>query len=534
MKQSVHADVSCLECHLQIENATLHPDPANVSGKNRAGFEPDVCFQCHDDVQEGIETDKSHGGEDVDDVETFLNCIDCHDPHYEGAPDDTAQLSFSASAAEDRACLKCHQEVRADDSDHVKKNQDFCFSCHASGQSMPPGVPVMDKRQYQDSPHFTLDCLTCHPQAAAYGHDRQIRANCRQCHAPHAESVAHDAHSNVSCEACHLGDVTAVRDGASGRVLWERNAVSGGVTRLHNFIRPDGDGCTRCHFSRNSIGAAAMVLPAKSVLCMPCHPATLGIGDATTMISLAVFAFGLIGFLSLCFSCGRTDTGRQGALSAVRMVRAVFSSRIAAILRALWYDVLLQRRLYLQSPRRWAIHALIFWSMAIRFVWGIIGLVATAFLKTWPLGWVLIDKNHPLTALVFDLTGICLLAGIVAALVRGSRREKRRLPGLPSQDRLALVLIGGIVAVGYLLEGLRIALTGAGGPAAYAFIGYGISRLFSGMTGLNEWYGYVWYLHAILTGAFVAYLPFSRMLHIVMSPVVVAINAARKENGHSA
>jgi nitrate reductase gamma subunit len=36
----------------------------------------------------------------------------------------------------------------------------------------------------------------------------------------------------------------------------------------------------------------------------------------------------------------------------------------------------------------------------------------------------------------------------------------------------------------------------------------------------------VWYIHAILTGAFIAYLPFSRLMHIIIAPVVLAINAA--------
>ena len=43
---------------------------------------------------------------------------------------------------------------------------------------------------------------------------------------------------------------------------------------------------------------------------------------------------------------------------------------------------------------------------------------------------------------------------------------------------------------------------------------------------LTRVYGYVWYLHAVLTGAFVAYLPFSRLLHVILAPVVLAMGAA--------
>jgi hypothetical protein len=36
-----------------------------------------------------------------------------------------------------------------------------------------------------------------------------------------------------------------------------------------------------------------------------------------------------------------------------------------------------------------------------------------------------------------------------------------------------------------------------------------------------------------LTGAFVAYLPFSRMFHIVLAPVLLAVNAADRRHAAS-
>ena len=42
-----------------------------------------------------------------------------------------------------------------------------------------------------------------------------------------------------------------------------------------------------------------MVLPPKSVLCMPCHAATLSFGDTTTIISLVIFGLGLVLFSSV-------------------------------------------------------------------------------------------------------------------------------------------------------------------------------------------------------------------------------------------
>ena len=93
-----------------------------------------------------------------------------------------------------------------------------------------------------------------------------------------------------------------------------------------------------------------------------------------------------------------------------------------------------------------------------------------------------------------------------------------------------MVLIGAVIVVGFVLEGLRIAMTIDSGDKQFAFLGYAISCLFNNIDGLMGVYGYVWYLHAILTGAFIIWLPFSRMFHIVMGPVTIAINAALKHD----
>jgi len=137
----------------------------------------------------------------------------------------------------------------------------------------------------------------------------------------------------------------------------------------------------------------------------------------------------------------------------------------------------------------------------------------------------MLDKNNPVTAFLFDVTGAMVLLGATLAFIRGLLKRSYKPPGLPGQDRLALSLIGGIVVIGFILEGMRIAMTGSPAGACYAFIGCAVSTLFSDSTSLTQSYGYVWYVHAILTGIFVAYLPFSRMFHIIMGPIALAMNA---------
>jgi nitrate reductase gamma subunit len=528
--QSVHAETTCLECHSDIEMDNGHPNPANVNKSVADFFDRDNCLQCHDDVQSQIEDDAEHGGEPVDDAERFFNCVACHDPHYEGAPESVDDAGDADFSEEDQSCVACHLKVAPDDSQRVAKNRTMCFTCHGAGQLMPGYVPLIDPNQYQTTVHAELDCLVCHPKADQYGHNKQPVGDCLQCHQRHEESVAHEAHTNVACQACHLEQVAPIRERHTNVVAWQSGAMPGTMSRLHNLTKPDGQGCARCHTDGNTVGAAAMILPPKSVMCMPCHAATFTAGDTTTIVSLIVFGIGMLGFASVWFSgtfAGATGAnGLAGALaSAKSALGAIFSAKSGAILTVLWYDVLLQRRLYQRSVQRWAIHALIFWPFVIRFVWGILALGATNWLKDWPVAWALVSKNHPVTASLFDITGLLLGTGIVLSLARGGKADKTRISGLPGQDRLALGLLGGIVGVGFILEGLRIAMTGADGAAAYAVIGYAVSKLFSQMAGLSEVYGYLWYLHAILTGAFIAYIPFSRMMHIIMSPIVLAMNA---------
>lgn len=274
-----------------------------------------------------------------------------------------------------------------------------------------------------------------------------------------------------------------------------------------------------------------MVLPAKSLLCMSCHAATFSIGDTTTILSLSIFLVGLLFLFAYILSGSLPGSNESGLIPKFFIfiaggVKLAFSSKIGVIFRSIVADVLLQRRLYQQSVSRWLIHSMIFLPFVFRFCWGIVALLASV-IKPDSLLRFMLEKNHPATGFVHDLSGVILLAGIVFAFIRGLRRSER-LEGLPDQDRIALSLIGGIVLIGFMLEGLRIAMTGFPEGSSYAFVGFALGNIFNVISDTGNYYGYIWYLHAILTGAFIAYLPFSRLLHIIMAPFVLAMNAIRQ------
>jgi nitrate reductase gamma subunit len=447
-------------------------------------------------------------------------CDICHEQEAELPP----------FASEDQDCMICHLQPDLQDARAAEKINRLCLGCHDHTQTGTPvgattSVPLINTVEYKRRPHAQIACNQCHGQAAAYKHTSQKLADCRQCHHLHDEKVAHDAHIRVACEACHLQGVLPVRNDESKRILWEKNQLSNEPSTIHQMVGYDDESfCRRCHYPDNAIGAAALVLPAKSMLCMPCHAATLSLGDTTTILTLILFLGGMAMTLSLIFSgAGRKNTdvyhSRKGLKTADR------TGRFASGIKTIAWDVFFQRRLFRQSQIRWLIHSLIFLPLVIRFFWGLVALTASI---TNPGGfriWDMLDKNNALTGFVFDLTGLMILIGVILALIRGRVQRAGQISGLPKRDRTALILIGSIVLVGFLLEGMRIAMTGTPDSAAYAFVGFSISRLFSRPPVLSNLYGYGWYLHAILTGIFIVYLPFSRLLHIILSPVVLAWNA---------
>jgi nitrate reductase gamma subunit len=548
---SAHGQVACRDCHGEIPQKA-HPDPARVDRPAGAGFRPEHCTGCHGSVLSDLERGR-HGGRALAAGEDYERCLACHDPHTQlrvsgagaydpGRPPETQcgtchppRERLPQLTPADEACMGCHRAVSPDAPGAALHFRALCLACHgqegAAAGAMPVGAPApLDLTPEGFYPHREISCLACHPAAARYGHSRQKPGDCRTCHVRHHEGIIHDAHLTVACGACHLNEILPRKDRETGTIGWERR--TGAPARLHQMALPAGeDSCRRCHHAANALGAAAMVLPPKSVICMPCHAATPSASDATTLAALLVFAAGLALSLSFWFSGTIPGAAAEGFLPktvwiAGRIVTTIFSIKIFRIAKNLMLEGLLQVKLYRQSRGRWLIHGLIVWPIFLRFAWGLAALVGSRWApgQGWP--WVLLDKNHWGHGIFFDATGGMIIAGVMLALLRRVSHGGRRLPALPRHDPLAAGLLGAVVLAGFVLSGMRIAMTGFPAGSGFSFAGDMLSRFFHGVSGLEDIYGILWYGHAVLTGAFVAYLPFSRMFHIVLAPVLIALNAA--------
>lgn len=557
---SAHGQASCRDCHAGFESDSLHPNPTTVNSDLGDFFRLDQCTACHDGIMDEIEQGL-HANTTLQAGADYRECLRCHDPHYQlhvTNPPGEFDVSLPPGrqcavcheprdrlpelSEEDEACMSCHRRLDPQDARTAGKIASFCFFCHAAdgglaASARPQSLPILDNRVYPASPHSRLSCLVCHLQAAQFRHSDQSLSDCRQCHRRHDEKVAHDAHLRVACEACHLRQIVAKKEETIGTIGWSVVRKSDHASRLHHMASEKTDSfCRRCHFSGNTLGAAAAILPPKSILCMPCHAATFSLSDGTTMLALIVFAIGIAASFSFWLSGavpGRADAGVfvKTAHLIGQVLKTIFSAKIAAIVEALVFDVLLQRRLYRQSKTRWLIHGLIFYPFVFRFSWGLVALLASLWYPQGIVAWSMLDRNHPWTAFLFDLSGVIVVLGVIMAVFRAVGRRSQKMPSLPHHDFLALGLMTAILAVGFALEALRIAMTGNPPGSEYAFLGSLISRFFQDAKNLVDIYVYVWYSHAILTGVFVAYLPFSRMFHILLAPVVASMQAVAGHAG---
>jgi len=371
-----------------------------------------------------------------------------------------------------------------------------CLECHAAeGLSDGGGRDL--------GPHQELSCRECHQGVAKYPHEEPDLVSCLSCHVPHRAQFTGDLHAGVSCQSCHFG----------------------GQGGPHALV-PAGEEatCRRCHFAGNRAGAPAAVLPAKGLLCLPCHVAEISLLDWPSRIALGIFALGLLAALGFCLGGGRSQQAHPESEPRPSLMR-----RTGKGVTALFLDGLLQRRLWRFSPGRGLIHTLIFWPFVLRFMWALASLVLETWWPQLPLTQILAAKNHPAHALFFDLTGLLVLAGVAAAMLRRLVRPDGLPSGLPRPDWESLGLLGGAILLGFVVEAARLAMTGHPAGGEWALVGWALSFLFIPGAALQQAYGYLWYAHVLAWCGFVAYLPFGRMFHLITAPLALALRGSEQD-----
>jgi cytochrome b subunit of formate dehydrogenase/nitrate reductase gamma subunit len=442
--------------------------------------------------------------------------------------------------AQKKQCWRCHRQPSLNSSEGITTSILLCMECHGKKdvEKKVDGQPVslyIDEKEYGKTIHRRTACIQCHEDIATSPH-KTVGIECASCHGYHGEGTAHDPHRSVTCEACHDESKEVMKDPKTGMVvlMMVKNGVPLKMTS-HRFADFKTEkACKKCHFLNNRLGAAIVVLPAKSLICIACHTVSITLNDPISIIAIILFVVGIGATLTFWFqgTVGDPSFSTHEKLSYIgeKAWQVIFSRKILTLLKVFVVDVVLLRRILKESLSRWTIHSLIYLPIFLRFLIGLILLILSKSFPMSPHIAQLLDKNYPFMAFTYDFLGLCIIIGITGAIVRHihGKTEKTVISG---QDYLVLGFIGGILLIGFWVEGMRILLTGIPLSVAFpSFMGYPISLLLSLFS--VRWdvlYPYGWYVHAILTGALVAYLPFSKMFHILVSPLVLLIKAAAGE-----
>jgi heterodisulfide reductase subunit C/nitrate reductase gamma subunit len=172
--------------------------------------------------------------------------------------------------------------------------------------------------------------------------------------------------------------------------------------------------------------------------------------------SLAVFLLGLIYKISTWFTrkigiLGNNITAVQRLQSAARgILHTIFSSKILELFKALVLDVLLQHRTLKESFTRWLAHMLIFYGFMLLLLMHALQRVVSE---------AIFSGYYPTLNPFFflrDFFAAMVLVGVILAMIRRHLAKPRRLR-TGGRDHYAIMIVAVIMLSGITLEGFKIA-----------------------------------------------------------------------------
>lgn len=299
----------------------------------------------------------------------------------------------------------------------------------------------------------------------------------------------------------------------------------------------------------------------------------------TLYLSLTIFVLGALYKAGAWFRLGLTTADRRlgvgERLSAVSVVvaRVPRGTGLPALTRTFFLDVLLLRRSWIQDKYRWAMHMLIFWGFLLLLLFHALEKHISE-----PLLPGYLSTLNPYLFLR-EVFGLMVLAGAAMAVYRRCRKPNPRTR-TRAMDGITIALLVLLLLSGFLLKGVKIASRSeftrmveeyafiddqselrsleslwvkeyglispeVRGPfseevlaegrevnemycahchsnSGWAFASYAASRLTAPVTARSDGAGLVslfWYIHVLASFAGLAWLPFGKMFHALVSPL---------------
>ena len=170
-------------------------------------------------------------------------------------------------------------------------------------------------------------------------------------------------------------------------------------------------------------------------------------------------------------------------------------------------------------------HLTIFWGMVALFLGTVLATVDWDVTRLLMGRQFLTDGLYVFYELVLDIFGLLLMLGLgMAAYRRYILRPARLLNnlggGLSLDDAYVLGMLALIAITGYLVEGLRIAVVQPSW-AAWSPVGKLLASIFiaQGDPTNRNLHLAIWVAHTLVAFAFIASIPFTKLFHIVTTPL---------------
>jgi Fe-S oxidoreductase/nitrate reductase gamma subunit len=245
-----------------------------------------------------------------------------------------------------------------------------------------------------------------------------------------------------------------------------------------------------------------------------------GLLFAFTAVALAIFAYGIYQRWQMWTALGKTEIRNDRTGERIKMLLA---------------NALLQVKTF-KDLYPGVMHGLIFFGFFV-LIFGA-AFDATEFHIAEPLGVpFLTGKFYLVFSFLMELFGLFVLTGVLLAagrryITRPDRLGYKGEPDNTPDDAIALLLIGGIIITGFIIEALRIHVTNPPWEV-WSFAGYALSKTFAGMDHGTARISHkvMWWFHAVISLGFIAYIPYSRLLHIITTPANHFM-ASLKPTGH--
>jgi nitrate reductase gamma subunit len=224
-------------------------------------------------------------------------------------------------------------------------------------------------------------------------------------------------------------------------------------------------------------------------------------------VAIVIFSYGMIAKL-LIWRKGRKDSHRR--------------KKKINVFPFLFYDAFLQRGILRLNPLRWVNYMILSMGFSALFLLMLFvyGYIIAANVRTFGIP----SFGGRILDFLMDSLGLSVLIGL---LLSALRRYVMRQPQLKTEvrDNIALLFIFLIVVTGFLLEAFRIAVLPFSWKHSASFVGFALALLFRNLP-LNwtTFHFYFWNFHFLLAFAFIAYVPYSKFVHIVTCPITATVS----------